>query len=124
MCERARAHALAHLDAFFRVYVCTCVSSKLSFSATFNRFSRDVETIDNNLPIIIRDFLSTGTMAIVTLIVISISTPLFLTLVVPVLLFYYFIQVAGSVHSVYCSLDGPVVLLLHTDSRKSQFYVP
>ncbi|KAK7499875.1 hypothetical protein BaRGS_00008966 [Batillaria attramentaria] len=57
-----------------------------------NRFSRDIETIDNNLPIIIRDFLSTGTMAIVTLIVISISTPLFLTLVVPILLLYHFIQ--------------------------------
>ncbi|PVD27620.1 hypothetical protein C0Q70_12786 [Pomacea canaliculata] len=57
-----------------------------------NRFSRDIETIDNNLPIIIRDFLSTGTMALVTVIVISISTPLFITLVVPILILYYFIQ--------------------------------
>ena len=105
---------------FFRVYV---RFTEALILRTFNRFSRDVETIDNNLPIIIRDFLSTGTMAIVTLIVISISTPLFLTLVVPVLLFYYFIQVAGTIISMYCSLAYPVGLLLHTGSRHNHICV-
>ncbi|XP_059172943.1 multidrug resistance-associated protein 1-like [Physella acuta] len=57
-----------------------------------NRFSRDIEVVDNNLPIIIRDYTSTLFICLVTLIIISISTPLFLTLVVPIMILYYLIQ--------------------------------
>ncbi|CAL1531990.1 unnamed protein product [Lymnaea stagnalis] len=57
-----------------------------------NRFSRDIEVVDNNLPIIIRDYTSTLFTCLVTLIIISMSTPLFLSLVVPIMLLYYLIQ--------------------------------
>ncbi|PVD27631.1 hypothetical protein C0Q70_12797 [Pomacea canaliculata] len=57
-----------------------------------NRFSRDIEAIDNIIPKNIHEFLSIGTMILVTIIVISISTPLFIILVIPVLILYYVIQ--------------------------------
>ncbi|KAH9514953.1 Multidrug resistance-associated protein 1 [Bulinus truncatus] len=74
------------------------VRSPMSFFDTtplgriMNRFSRDIEVVDNNLPIIIRDYLSTLFTCIMTLIIISMNTPLFLTLVFPIMIMYYFIQ--------------------------------
>jgi ATP-binding cassette subfamily C (CFTR/MRP) protein 1 len=58
-----------------------------------NRVSRDVETVDNTLPLIIRDWLVTFALALVTLLVIVIQTPVSLALLVPVIIFYYFLQV-------------------------------
>ncbi|PVD27667.1 hypothetical protein C0Q70_12834 [Pomacea canaliculata] len=57
-----------------------------------NRFSLDIETIDNILPKHINDSLTLGMMILTTIIVISISTPPFIILVVPLLVFYYFVQ--------------------------------
>ena len=58
-----------------------------------NRFSRDIETIDNILPNLIRSRLNTFFTVISTVAVISYSTPIFLSIVVPVVLLYYFVQV-------------------------------
>ncbi|XP_076457725.1 multidrug resistance-associated protein 1-like [Babylonia areolata] len=80
-----------------RLLVCVLRAPMAFFDTTpigrmMNRFSRDVETMDNNLPIIIKDVLNTATLSIVTIVVISISTPLFLILVVPVVILFFFIQ--------------------------------
>lgn len=58
-----------------------------------NRFSRDIETIDNVLPNLVRSWLSTFFTAISTVVIISYSTPIFLSVVVPLFVVYYFIQV-------------------------------
>ena len=58
-----------------------------------NRFSRDIETIDNVLPSLIRSWLNTFFTAISTVIIISYSTPTFIAVVVPLLVIYYFVQV-------------------------------
>jgi ABC-type bacteriocin/lantibiotic exporter with double-glycine peptidase domain len=60
-----------------------------------NRFSRDIETIDNVLPSLVRSWLNTFFTAISTVIVISYSTPIFLAVVIPLLVVYYFIQVCN-----------------------------
>ncbi|XP_050416423.2 multidrug resistance-associated protein 1 [Patella vulgata] len=57
-----------------------------------NRFSRDVETVDNNLPSLFRSWLNTVSGVLSTLIVISYSTPLFLVLVIPLGILYWLIQ--------------------------------
>lgn len=57
-----------------------------------NRFSRDIETIDNILPNLIRSVLNTFLGVVSTIVVISYSTPIFLSVVLPLLLLYYFIQ--------------------------------
>lgn len=57
-----------------------------------NRFSRDVETIDNNLPGNFRMFLMTFFGALSSFIVISYSTPLFLIIILPLAILYYLIQ--------------------------------
>jgi ATP-binding cassette subfamily C (CFTR/MRP) protein 1 len=59
-----------------------------------NRFSRDIETIDNVLPNLIRSFLNTFFSVMSTIVVISYSTPIFLSVVVPLGILYYFIQVS------------------------------
>ena len=58
-----------------------------------NRFSRDIETIDNLLPNLIRSWLNTFFGVLSTIIVISYSTPIFLSVVIPLTLLYYFVQV-------------------------------
>ena len=57
------------------------------------RFSRDVETIDNNLPQNLRMFLNTFFGALSVFVVISYSTPLFLTIILPMAILYYLVQV-------------------------------
>ncbi|KAK2159275.1 hypothetical protein LSH36_155g02029 [Paralvinella palmiformis] len=57
-----------------------------------NRFTRDIETVDNIMPGLIRSFLNTFFGVITTVLVISYSTPIFLSVIVPLGLLYYFIQ--------------------------------
>ena len=61
-----------------------------------NRFSRDMETVDNVLPQIFRSWMNTFFQVISTIVVVSYSTPLFLAMVVPLTIVYYFIQVTYS----------------------------
>ncbi|XP_055308206.1 ATP-binding cassette sub-family C member 2-like, partial [Sitodiplosis mosellana] len=57
-----------------------------------NRFSKDVDLVDNTLPMCILTWISTffGTLSI--LVVISVSTYLFLAVIVPIGIVYYFVQ--------------------------------
>lgn len=57
-----------------------------------NRFSRDIETIDNILPNLFRSWLNTFFTVLSTIAIISYSTPIFLSIVIPVGLLYYFVQ--------------------------------
>lgn len=58
-----------------------------------NRFSRDIEVIDGLLPETIQSWLMTFFGVVSTMIILCYSTPIFLVVVVPVFILYYFIQV-------------------------------
>ena len=57
-----------------------------------NRFSRDTDVIDVVLPGMMRTWFSMFFALVGTIIVISYSTPLFTTVIVPLMIMYYFIQ--------------------------------
>ncbi|KAK7471486.1 hypothetical protein BaRGS_00035880, partial [Batillaria attramentaria] len=57
-----------------------------------NRVSRDMEVVDNTLPMIMRDWLVTFALVLVTLVVIMIQTPLSGVVLIPVVVLYYFCQ--------------------------------
>ncbi|KAF8763126.1 Multidrug resistance-associated protein 1 like [Argiope bruennichi] len=57
-----------------------------------NRFSKDIDTVDVTIPMTLRSWLSCLLQVISTLIVISVQTPIFLVVVVPISVIYYFIQ--------------------------------
>ncbi|KAK3708221.1 hypothetical protein RRG08_023630 [Elysia crispata] len=57
-----------------------------------NRFSRDVDTVDNTLPLILRDFLITGCIILTTLIVILIKSPVFGAVLIPIVIVFMVIQ--------------------------------
>ena len=58
-----------------------------------NRFSKDVDTIDNVLPMSIRFWMLMFFNVVAVIVVISYSTPIFLSVVLPMAVIYYFIQV-------------------------------
>lgn len=57
-----------------------------------NRFSKDVYTIDESLPRTFSGFLRTFVTVLGTIIVISVSTPVFLTMIIPMGFLYWLIQ--------------------------------
>ena len=57
-----------------------------------NRFSRDLETIDNLLPEVYRALFYTGLMALSIFILISIVLPIFLAPLIPILIGYWYLQ--------------------------------
>jgi ATP-binding cassette subfamily C (CFTR/MRP) protein 1 len=57
-----------------------------------NRFNKDIDTLDNTIPYNIRAWLNCLLSVIATLVVISYSTPIFIFVIVPIGIVYYFIQ--------------------------------
>ncbi|XP_033149992.1 LOW QUALITY PROTEIN: multidrug resistance-associated protein 1 [Drosophila busckii] len=57
-----------------------------------NRFSKDVDTVDSTLPLNLRVAVTQLFAVLATIVVISISTPIFLTVIVPIGFIYYFAQ--------------------------------
>jgi ATP-binding cassette subfamily C (CFTR/MRP) protein 1 len=57
-----------------------------------NRFSKDIEVIDNDLPVTLRACAGCCFGVMATVAVISFSTPIFLSVVLPIGVLYYFIQ--------------------------------
>ncbi|XP_037958175.1 multidrug resistance-associated protein 1 isoform X4 [Teleopsis dalmanni] len=57
-----------------------------------NRFAKDVDTIDVVLPLLWRVVISQAFSVLATIVVISISTPIFLAVIVPIAFLYYFAQ--------------------------------
>lgn len=58
-----------------------------------NRFSKDMNAIESEIPQSFKDTVYCAADVIVTLIVISITTPLSLTALVPIILLYFLVQV-------------------------------
>lgn len=58
-----------------------------------NRFAKDVDTVDVTIPMTIRSWLSCLLQVVATIIVICVQTPIFICVVLPVSVIYYFIQV-------------------------------
>ncbi|XP_058451157.1 multidrug resistance-associated protein 1 isoform X4 [Malaya genurostris] len=57
-----------------------------------NRFSKDVDTVDNVLPQLVRSFLQMLFSVVATLVVITISTPIFSVVIIPIGILYYAVQ--------------------------------
>ncbi|XP_017047283.1 multidrug resistance-associated protein 1 isoform X18 [Drosophila ficusphila] len=57
-----------------------------------NRFSKDIDTIDNTLPLNLRFGILQLFVVLATIVVISLSTPIFLAVIVPIAFLYYFAQ--------------------------------
>ena len=58
-----------------------------------NRFARDIEVIDTMIPRNIDFWMKCSLHVLGSLLVISLSTPMFLAVVLPLAVFYYFVQV-------------------------------
>ncbi|XP_026676748.1 multidrug resistance-associated protein 1-like [Diaphorina citri] len=57
-----------------------------------SRFSQDVETVDSNLPTFLRSWINCLFSVLATIFVICYSTPVFIFVIVPVSVLYFFIQ--------------------------------
>ncbi|GAB0095977.1 multidrug resistance-associated protein 1 [Sergentomyia squamirostris] len=57
-----------------------------------NRFSKDVDIADNILPMSVRSWIMMVFSVVFIFVVISITTPIFIAVIVPLAIFYYFIQ--------------------------------
>lgn len=80
----------------------TVLRSPMSFFDTtpigriVNRFSKDINTMDINLVWNINDFSGAFLQIMATIVVISMQTPFFLLVMVPLAFLYLFIQVSAS----------------------------
>ncbi|CAG7836472.1 unnamed protein product, partial [Allacma fusca] len=88
-----RSSALFHSDMLNRI-----LKSPMSFFDTtpigriVNRFAKDVDVADNTLPTMIRMWLNSFYQVLATIVVISYSTPIFIAVLIPIGLLYYFVQ--------------------------------
>ena len=58
-----------------------------------NRFSRDLDVIDSNVPVFLRGWLFNIAPLLSTVVIITYSSPIFLAVLIPLGCFYYLIQV-------------------------------
>ena len=58
-----------------------------------NRFSRDLDNVDVQLPNVGRVLLACMSRVVVTIVIVSYSTPIFLVAFVPLVIVYFFVQV-------------------------------
>ena len=63
-----------------------------------NRFSKDISTIDDKVPMSLTSFLRTFCTVVGTIIAISFATPMFLVVIIPLGALYFFIQVSKNVY--------------------------
>ncbi|XP_074036471.1 multidrug resistance-associated protein 1-like [Leptinotarsa decemlineata] len=71
---------------------CTTFFDVTPIGRIINRFSKDVDTLDNVLPMTLDGWVMCFYEVIGTLFVISYTTPLFIAVIVPISIVYYFIQ--------------------------------
>ncbi|KAG5890605.1 hypothetical protein JTB14_005118 [Gonioctena quinquepunctata] len=71
---------------------CTTFFDVTPLGRIINRFSKDIDTLDNVLPMTLRGWVMCFYSVIGTLVVISCTTPIFTSVIVPIALLYYFIQ--------------------------------
>ena len=58
-----------------------------------NRFSKDIDIVDTNIPQFSQNFLITFAPLVSTMVVISYSTPIFISVAIPLILLFIVIQV-------------------------------
>lgn len=79
-----------------------CLRSPMSFYDTtplgriVNRFSKDVDVVDTLIPRNVDAWLKCTLHVLATMIVISVSTPYFLTVIIPLGFIYYIVQVLSQ----------------------------
>ena len=80
-----------------------------------NRFAKDVDVIDTMLPRTINTLIWCTFNVIATICVIAFNLPLFLLTVVPLLVFYWFIQVTSSpcLRHIFVQMFPPVAWYKH-----------
>ncbi|KAL1498078.1 hypothetical protein ABEB36_008934 [Hypothenemus hampei] len=71
---------------------CTTFFDVTPVGRILNRFSKDVNTLDTVLPTTMRAWITCFFMVLGTLVVTSVTTPLFIIVVIPISIIYYFIQ--------------------------------
>ncbi|CAD1468702.1 unnamed protein product, partial [Heterotrigona itama] len=81
--ESTLQHVLRNPMSFF---------DKTPTGRILNRLSKDTDVIDNTLPSILRSWIACLFGVIATLVVISVSTPEFVAVIVPISVIYYFVQ--------------------------------
>lgn len=90
-----RASEILHSDMLANI-----MRSPLAFFDTtplgriVNRFSKDVDVVDTAIPQTLKSFIMCLLQVISTIVVICISTPIFVAVIVPLGIIYYFIQVS------------------------------
>ncbi|CAG7833091.1 unnamed protein product [Allacma fusca] len=88
-----KSSALFHSDMLDRI-----LRSPMSFFDTtpvgriVNRFAKDVDVADGTLPSMIRLWLNSFYQVLATIVVISYSTPIFIAVIIPIGVLYYFVQ--------------------------------
>ena len=88
-----------------------------------NRFSKDINTVDETVPRSIRTFIFTCFTVLSTIIVISYATPLFMIVILPLTILYVLIQVRRRVfyicNTLLCNVLGIAILCGHFTSVKA-----
>ena len=57
-----------------------------------NRFSKDIDVLESAIPQSLKSFLMTASGVVQVIIVVSIATPFFLVLLIPIAIFFIFLQ--------------------------------
>ena len=87
----------------FKRFFITAIMLRMSMLSII-RCSKDVDYLDSNLPVMVRNFLYVINPLIATIVIVSYSTPIFLAVVVPVGVVYFFAQVGFRTFHGYRSI--------------------
>ncbi|KAL7678118.1 hypothetical protein ACOME3_004347 [Neoechinorhynchus agilis] len=88
-----RAGRLLHSQILDRLIHAPCIFfDRTPLGRIINRMSKDIDSIDTNLPASIRSCISMLIAIFTTIVVISISSPYFLIAVIPICIIFYFVQ--------------------------------
>lgn len=68
------------------------ISDTTPLGRVLNRFAKDTDVIDSLLPSVMRNWIWMFFNVVAIFVVISISTPIFMSVAVPVIILYYFVQ--------------------------------
>lgn len=78
-----------------------------------NRFSRDIDTVDNALPELLESWLTSAFNVLATVVILCYATPIFIVVAIPLAVLYYLAQVRVIYHNVFLvhffffvSIDG------------------
>ena len=92
-----RASAKLHHRLLLNILRCSMTFFEtIPLGRILNRFSADIEMLDSSMPEKINEFLICLFECVAIMVVISVSTPVFLATIIPLAVLYYFTQVYKS----------------------------